>query len=620
LINFSLLKKLIKERKKMRKVRNLALSVSALSMLTAAPLLGTLPTFAAHHHSSPESVKFSAKTASPIKHTIVIFQENRSFDNYFGTYPYAPGFKPLNGTPKDVRNFKYVAGNVTKDANGNVYNPAQDGTKVYPWHDTGKAAIQETDVNHGYNPMIDMVDGGKMDKFYQVNHDSGKSTDTNDKGKLAMSYFDYNDIPAYWQYAQHFALADNYFQPVYGPSTPGALYMIAAQSGNGSEPASNTNPKGQITGDPNPKNGPFGGDNYPGLTYNLTYTNIGDELSAASQSWAWYQGGWDAAKVATNATKPVADKSTVSPDALKYSPHHNPFQYFQNYEDGKYNNNLKDYNKFSADIQNGNLPAVSFIKAGYGDDEHPGTGNQSTPSAEDFTVNTINEIMNSKYWKDTAIVVTYDEGGGFYDHVAPSAITPNADALQGNGPRVPMFVISPYAKENFVSHVQYDHSSILKFIETNYHLPSLNSKDAKSNNMTDMFDFIKPDFTPYMFNDGSMKPGTYWGKHVNVQINNALMGVSNPNEAPFINQKGEVMVPFADFNRSTNGLVLKDKNQQEQNGEFRNEEQNRKFNSEEKDGIWISPTKTKYVPLKPLVNELGWSMTTNGDTVTVTSK
>jgi phospholipase C len=429
----------------------------------------------------------SSSTNSPIKHTVVIFQENRTFDNYFGTYPYAPGFHPISGTPQDVANFKLVTGNVVKDVYGNVYNPDDKGNPVYPWHDAGNGNLLQQDVNHGYADMIAMLDGGKMDKFYQLNSKGTNPT----RGQLSMSYFDYNEIPAYWQYAQHYALADNYFQPVSGPSTPNAFYLVAAQSGNGSAPADNNIPLTQITSDPSPKNGPFGGDNTHGLTYNLTYKNIGDVLTENNRSWAWYAGGWDAAKA-----------NPGSPEALKYSPHHNPFQYFQNYEDGKYSSNLKDYNNFAQDVANGTLPTVSFVKGGYGDDEHPGS-NQSTPSAEDFSVKTINQIMNSPYWKDTAIIVAYDEGGGFYDHVAPPTAVKTVDGLVGDSTRVPALVISPYAKQNYVSHVQYDHTSILKFLEWNYKLPALNNRDLNANNLLDLFNFEQPNNKPFVYQLGA---------------------------------------------------------------------------------------------------------------------
>jgi phospholipase C len=539
-------------------IRNLALSVSALSLLTA-PLMGNMPTFAAEH-SSTVKYSTSAKTASPIKHVVVIFQENRSYDNYFGTYPKAPGFKALPGTPKSNG---IPAGSVNYDVNGQPHYP------------TLLNDLKTQDVDHNYQDMITGYDNGKMDKVYQVNEAKAPG-----KGTIAMGYYDYHAIPALWQYAQHYTLADNYYAPVWGPSTPTALYLIAAQSGTKDQP---------ITGDPAPKNG-FGPDQAWGpLSYNLKYTNIGDKLTTAKRSWAWYQSGY-AAKDDT------------------YSSHHNPFQYFQNYEDGKYNNNLKDYNNLSTDISNGKLPEVSYVKAGYDSDEHP---NNSDPSGEAFTVKTINDIMNSKYWKDTAIIVTYDESGGYWDHVAPKQLPAGPDGLQGDGTRIPALVISPYAKQNYVSHVQYDHSSVLKFIEWNFGVTSLNNRDQNANNMLDAFDFKKPDFTPYMFNDGSLKPKSYWGKPVKVKVNNAMMGVGNLNEAPFINKKGNVMVPLADFNRSINRHAIQDKNEKGQHG---------KFKAEEKDGVWISPTKQKYVPLKSIVKELGWSMTTNGDTVTVTSK
>jgi phospholipase C len=552
-------------------LRNIALSLGALSLM-ATPFVGKA------NASTNVSVSFgmhtdNKKTTTPIKHTIVIYQENRSFDNYFGTYPNkAPGFKPLPGTPTDVNNIPAGA-----------FNPDENGNPVYP-HLFPNDQLQTKDVDHGFDNMVKMVDGGKMDMFYQINNKRGV-------GDIAMGYYDYNAIPAYWQYAQHFALADKFFQPVYGPSTPGALYLVAAQSGTKDQP---------IKGDPTPKNGPFGGDNpKSALNYNLTYKNIGDVLTENNHSWNWYEGGWDA-----------ASNNPTSAEAKTYSPHHAPFQYFQNYEDGKYKNNLKDANDFTTDIQNGTLPEVSFLKADYPNDEHPG---YSTPEGQNFVAKTINSVMNSKYWKDTAIIVTYDESGGYWDHVAPANVTPGPDGLQGTGPRIPALVISPYAKQNFVSHTEYDSTSILKFIESNYKLPALNNRDASANNLTDMFDFRHPDFARYMYNDGSLKPAKTWGTPINIQINNALMGVSNPTEAAYVNKKGEVMVPLEDFARSINAHNLKNNanymallnKQGDEYGESR---------------VWISPTHHAYVSLKVLVDALGWSSTTQGDTVTVTSK
>ena len=447
----------------------------------------------------------TASTQSPIKHTIVIYQENRSFDSYFGTYPNASGFKSLPGTPS--------VNGIPMDS----FNLDENGNKVTPW--LAPNNDQTLDVNHHYDAMMKAVDNGKMDQFYMQSELNAKGS-----GTIAMSYNDYHNIPAYWQYAQHYTLADNWYQPVYGPSTPGALYLVAAQSGAKDKP---------ITGDPGPKNN-FGGDaKWPGINYNLTYKNIGDEMTDKNISWGWYQGGY-AAK----------DDS--------YSAHHNPFQYFQNYEDGKYNNNLKDYNDFAKDVDNGTLPTVAFVKGAYGDDEHPGKGNQSTPGSEDFSVKTINKIMSSKYWNDTAIVITYDESGGYWDHVAPPQVTPGPDGLQGEGPRIPAIVISPYAKENYVSHVQYDTTSILKFIEWNYGLQALNNRDANASNMLDMFNFDHPNFTPYIYSMSNDTPVSQFGTAVKVSVNNAPMSASMAGQGAFIGVDGKTKLPLLDLARSLN--------------------------------------------------------------------
>lgn len=450
-------------------------------------------------------------TKSPIKHVVVIFQENRSFDNYFGTYPTAPGFHSLPNTP------------AVNGIPAGSYNLDENGNKVAPYHFTNND--QTLDVNHGFDDMVKAYDNGKMDQFYAMSEKHTKGS-----GVIAMGYYDYNQLPAYWQYAQHFALADNWFQPVFGPSTPGALYLVAAQSGTKDQ---------QIKGDPTPKNN-FGGDKSAGLNYNLTYKNIGDELTASNIPWGWYQGGY-AAK----------DDS--------YSSHHNPFQYFQNYEDGKYNNNLKDYNDLASDIDKGQLPAVTYVKAAYGEDEHPGTGNQSTPAAEDFSVKTINKIMTSQYWKDTAVIVTYDESGGYWDHVAPPQVDAGPDGLQGDGPRVPALVISPYAKKNYVSHVQYDTTSILKFIEWNFGVAALNNRDANASNILDMFDFNHPDFSAYVYSDTNTNLTNPYGKAAQVKVNNAWLASANSDAGAFVNDKQTVMVPLVDLARNINASIEYDK-------------------------------------------------------------
>lgn len=385
------------------------------------------------------------ETKSPIKYVIVICQENRSFDSYFGTYPFAPGFKPLPGTP-------FVNG-----IPAGSYNPDKKGNPIYAYRFTKNQKIT-ADPEHGYETMMEAYNKGKMDKFYFVS--ARKHVD---KGMAAMGHYDAETIPEYWNYAQNYSLADNWFQPVFGSSTPGALYLVAAQSGTKKDP---------IIGGQRPAYGPYGADKPTNLADPLTYPNIGDLLSEKKISWKWYQGGYRDGVHATH----------------KYVAHHNPFQYFKNFSTGKYKANLCDYDQFKIDLDAGKLPHVVFVKAEEGENEHPG----SAPAETNFSVKTIEALKKSKYWKDCLVILTFDESGGFWDHVPPPQIAKEnlaPDGLQGCGPRIPALLISPYAKRNYVSHVQYDNTSILKFIEWNYGIRNLNNRDKNAANLLDMLKF-----------------------------------------------------------------------------------------------------------------------------------
>jgi len=554
--------------------------VALLSGLFIAGSAGSLPT----------TVLAATATQSPIKHVVIIYQENRSFDSYFGTYPHAlddPGYVPLLGTP------------AVDGIPAGSYNPDQNGNKIYPWV---MAAGQDTkDPDHGYNDMIASYDRGLMDKFYieSQNHNGG--------GKFAMGHHDWRSIPAYWAYAQHFTIADNWFQPIFGPSTPGNLFLGAARSG--------TAPNG-LSVDVPPLDGPQGGDlswwqadKAAGrLIPNFTYENMGDNMAAHGVSWAWYQGGY-------------------GDDDDTYASHHNPFQYFQNYEDGKYKDNLKDYSMFAEDIAAGTLPSVSLIKAGYPQDEHP--VNSTCQAGMDFAVDNVNLIMQSPYWKDTLIIITYDDTGGFWDHVPPPQVTPGPDGLQGEGPRLPVMMISPYVKENYVSHVQYDTTSILKFIEWNWGIPALNNRDAAAANLTDVFDFNHPDFTPYIFDVGGTAPQSAYGVAANVYLNNTPMaaGLTAAGEGPFINRRGHTMVPLAELARNINATLRSDPAGNlvtmvsgSTAVQFQKDSDRALVNGHETrltDNVWESPGGNIYVPLRPVADLLGFAVGTGNGIVKV---
>jgi phospholipase C len=203
-----------------------------------------------------------------------------------------------------------------------------------------------------------------------------------------------------------------------------------------------------------------------------TQPTIGDRLSANGVSWAWYSGGWN-------------DALAGNPDPL-FQFHHQPFAYFANFADGTQAkiDHLKDTTDFFNALKTESLPAVSFIKPLGPDNEHPGYAN--LVRGQQYVADLVSAVQSSDYWEDTVILITYDENGGRWDHVAP----PVADRW-GPGSRVPLIIISPYAKRGFVDHTQYDTTSILKFIETRWNLAPLGTRDAAATNLLNAFDFTQ---------------------------------------------------------------------------------------------------------------------------------
>jgi acid phosphatase len=203
-----------------------------------------------------------------------------------------------------------------------------------------------------------------------------------------------------------------------------------------------------------------------------TMPTIGDRLDEKNISWAWYSGGWNDA-LAGRAHK-------------HFQFHHQPFAYFANYGDGTTAKarHLKDEQDFLADLANGTLPSVAFVKALGPNNEHPGYADLQ--AGQQHIADLVQAVRQSRHWKDAAIIITYDEYGGRWDHVAP----PKVDRW-GPGARVPAIIISPYAKRGFVDHTQYDTTSILKTIERRFGLAPLGSRDAAANDLSNAFDFLR---------------------------------------------------------------------------------------------------------------------------------
>jgi phospholipase C len=533
----------------MRRLRKLGKAARTIAMAAAVTVAvgsaGARRTLAGDRDSD-------AETTTPIEHVVVIFQENVSFDHYFATYPHAknlsgePFFKADDDTPT-VNGLK----GVLLSNNPNANNPANAPNAINPFRlDRSQASTCDQDHNYGHEQLA--FDEGLMD-FFPGSTGTGANSFCaaqfaygKDKG-LVMGYFDGNTVTAMWNYAQNFAMNDNSYGTTFGPSTPGLLNLVAGNTYPATTSASS--PKlvgvssgvGTLVGDLDPT-----GDVCSGPpTVQMGGQNIGDLLTAKGISWGSFMGGFD-----LTITNPSPGSGTgckrMSPatpanggPTADYIPHHAFFQYWASTANpthtrptvppSKYGttadtgaNHEYDIHDFFDALNADNLPAVSFLKAPANMDGHAG---YSDPLLEqEFVVNTINTIQKSKFWRNTAIIISYDDSDGWYDHqmspiINPSAIasadTKNSDQLNGPGkcgngsptlknaagspiegrcgygPRLPLIVISPWAKENFVDNTLTDQSSILRFIEDNWSTGRIGggSFDAVAGKINHMFDF-----------------------------------------------------------------------------------------------------------------------------------
>jgi phospholipase C len=365
-----------------------------------------------------------------ITQVVFIIKENRTFDNYFGTFPGADG--ATSGTI----------------STGEVIPLGQTPDRT------------PRDISHSFQSAIKAIDGGAMDQF-----------DLIPGGNVNGDYLSYtqlteNDIPNYFALARYFTLADAMFSSLTGPSFPNHLYTVAAQSG------------GAIN---NPANsgGKWGCDSDVGSTVavmdadgNIThpypcfdFTTVADSLETSGQTWKYYA--------------PNEGQSGYIWSALDAIGHIRLTDLWQQH--------VVPPAQFILDASNGQLPNVSWVVVGTGSEHPPG----SSCVGENLTVRQLNAVMRGPQWSSTAVFVTWDDFGGFYDHVPP----PQADNL-GFGPRVPLLIVSPYARPGFISHTVYEFSSLLKFVETRWNLSALTKRDDQANDLLDSFDFSQPPLDP----------------------------------------------------------------------------------------------------------------------------
>ncbi|MDP9224710.1 MAG: hypothetical protein M3P18_12820 [Actinomycetota bacterium] len=398
------------------------------------------------HQAPPVSAKLRA-ARSHIKHVVFLIKENRTFDNYFGRYPGADG-----ATTGKLKNGKVVP-----------LKPAADS--IIP------------DLGHNILEALRAIDGGKMDGFRGVR--GGDSMQ-------GYTSFRRRGIPHYWDYADHFVLGDHMFSSLYAPTFPAHLFAIAAQDGRAVwNQLHRPNSKKYYCADPRDLTLRFrkltpaqkkqvmqeemsSNPNRIARFWQVhrqcfNFKTLPDELDQAGISWRYYD-------EYTDWYNPVA--------AIRHLRFSKEYDHdVVNIADGPMQKTA-----FTDDIKRGRLPQVSWLVPAQGHTDHP--GGPSVCKGENWTVRQINTLMKSPYWKNTVVFIVWDDWGGFYDHVVP----PQYDYM-GLGLRVPLLVISPWAKAGYVDHTTYEFASILKFIEDLHGLKSLSRRDTQANDMLNAFNF-----------------------------------------------------------------------------------------------------------------------------------
>ena len=415
---------------------------------------------------------------APIDHIVVLFMENRSFDHLFGTYPGAEGFDAYRGKQTDRNGAAYLT----------LPQPLGRDDKPDPRFPAG--------LSNAPFPMLKFVapfdmTNNPIHRFYHMQLQYGAGADGVPMGKwvaegtsggATMGYYDRAASPVQWRLADEFVLLDRYFQGIHGGSFANHFYLISAAVARYPDAPverraeigadgrivkdGDVTPDGYVVNNLDPPYPPRR--NQPVLREPQTMPTIADRLDAGRVTWRWYATGWGAGA-----------------DAVKAGliPHHNPFQFVKRMmETPEGREHIQDAAQFVNALREGTLPSVAFVKPHSAFNAHAVS---STVGAADRWIGEMTrEVMASRYWPRTALIITYDEGGGWFDHVRP----PTVDRF-GLGTRVPALIVSPYARRGVVAHGQYDHASILKFIEWRFALEPLTDRDRRAAAFLEAFDF-----------------------------------------------------------------------------------------------------------------------------------
>ncbi|WP_174583016.1 alkaline phosphatase family protein [Candidatus Methylacidithermus pantelleriae] len=451
----------------------------------------------------PASLSLEGPGNCPIHYVIIIYQENHSFDNLYGLFPGAEGLESSHALrlQESCSGFPYAflppvierlpSREEEKDKG---FLPKVD--RRFPLLLPNRPFLlnryislrdRTPDPTHEFYTNQLQIHEGKLDRYVAWS----------ETGALTMGFYKTQELPLF-PYAKTYTLLDHFFQGVFGGSFANHIYLVSARlpvwpnappevrakpifdaEGNliGLAKKAAVSPDGIAVNtcfsraEPHP----------PGIPSELllppqTFPTIGDRLTDAGVPWAWYSEGWD-------------DALNHHPDPT-FAYHHQPFVYFDRYHENSQDRklHLKDLKDFLTHLRQGKLPKVCFVKLLDRHSEHPGLSN--VWDGEKHVVRLIDAVRNSPYWSQCLIIVTYDEYGGFYDHVPP----PKRDAY-GPGPRVPAILISPYAKGGHVDHKNYETASILAFLEWRFRLSPLGRPDAEARNLAEALTLPRPTTT-----------------------------------------------------------------------------------------------------------------------------
>jgi acid phosphatase len=498
-------------------------------MLLPAALLALLAGCASPPPATTASTNVAAKLAR-IRHVVVIYAENHSFDNMYGLFPGANGI--ANATPAQYTQLDHDRKPLPELV---IFGPDGKPDPRFPRMPNRPFRIDAPPVNkpptesllspiHAYYHNIEQIDGGRNDLF------AAMST----AGGYVMGHYD-GSVMRVWKWAQEYTLADNFFMGAFGgsylnhqylvcacaprfpnapqsmhvrldangklekrPDSPsasvGAVRLYSAGGGQVTPDGysvNTTQPPWQPSGIPPAAGGPLTGADpagTPGFGLPLppqTARTIGDTLSAKGINWAWYAGGWNAA-LADGMRPPQARRSVIytrGPGSANFQPHHQPFNYFARFAPGTPDRaqHLKDGSEFLRAIDTGTLPPVSFYKPAGVNTQHPSYTDIMTGDAHIAGV--LELLRASPLWNDMLVIVTYDENGGFWDHVPPPS-GPGSGDRWGPGTRIPTILIGPTVKRHFVDSTTYDTTSILKLITERFGLEPLPGVRAKMGDMT----------------------------------------------------------------------------------------------------------------------------------------